>query len=122
MNEGEEEFRVVATTAIESVGSVRLYAETWDHIAQDHPEFATRLPSLEHAIIDTLINPTVVCVSTTLPESSVVFASSDHVKGNGHILQVPVRIIGGAAGRVATAMFARHPRWQVIYSRGDDHE
>jgi hypothetical protein len=77
MNEGEEEFRVVATTAIESVGSVRLYAETWDHIAQDHPEFATRLPSLEHAIIDTLINPTVVCVSTTLPESSVVFASCD---------------------------------------------
>jgi hypothetical protein len=92
MNDDDEEFLVVKTTAIERVDTVRLYAETWNHIAQEHPEFATRLPALEHAIFDTLTNPTVICLSTTLPETSVVFASSNNVKGSGHILQVPVDV------------------------------
>ena len=123
MNDDDEEFRVVKTTAIEKVTTVRLYSETWNHIAEEHPEFATRLPALEHAIVDTLTNPTVICASTTRPESTVVFASSNNVKGSGHILQVPVRIIAGtASGRVATALFAPHPKGAVIYSRGDENE
>lgn len=67
-------FKIIDTTATERVGEVRLYDETWEHIVAQHPEFSSRIPSLEHAIIDTLKNPTMVCSSTTQPETSVVFA------------------------------------------------
>lgn len=123
MDDGDEEFRVIKTTATDRVTTVRLYSETWNHIADQHPEFATRLPALEHAIVDTVANPTVICATTTFPESTLVFASSNNVKGSGHILRVPVRIIAGtASGRVTTALFGSHPKGPVIYSRGDENE
>jgi len=118
----EANYRVISTTAYAGVQTVRLYEETWDHIADQHPEFQNRLPSLEHAIVDTISNPTLVTVSTTQPGTSVVFTSSTNIKGSGHILSVPVKIIDGTgSGLVKTAMFASVPKGAVLYTKGDEN-
>lgn len=118
-----ETYRLIETTAYAGVQRVRLYEETWKHIADEHPEFESRLPSLEHAIVDTIINPTLVCASTTQPDTSVVFTSSNNVKGSGRILCVPIRIIGDtASGRVTTAMFASAPKGKVLFEEGGEDE
>ena len=110
------EFTEVSTAATSRVEVVRLYTETWGHIVEQHPEFSSQIPSLEHAIVDTIVNPTLVCKSTTQPETTVVFASSNNVNGTGRMLSVPVRIVGSTtSGRVTTAMFGSPPRGDVIF-------
>lgn len=115
-NPAEERYQVIVTTAYAAVQTVRLYEETWHHIAEQHPEFKHRLPSLEYAIIDTISNPTLITVSTTQPQTSVVFTSSTNVKGAGYPLSVPVKLIGNqGSGRVQTAMFATAPKGRVVF-------
>ena len=119
----DESYRLIETTAIPGVRTVRLYEETWEHIAEQHPEFQNRIPALKHAVLDTISNPTLVCASRTQPATSVVFASSNNLKGGTHMLSVPVRIVAGTvSGRVTTAMFASPPKGEVLFEKGGDDD
>lgn len=115
----DNDYRVITTTAIPQVSEVRLYEETWPHIVEEHPEFASRLPSLEHAIIDTVANPTEVYRSRTDPERVFVFRSSNNVKGP-HAMAVPVRVVDGTSARISTAMFRGTVKGEILYKQDTD--
>jgi hypothetical protein len=115
------DYVVVETTAIPQLSEVRFYDETKEHIAEGHPEFRTWIPSLEHAVTDTVANPTAVYRSRTLPETSVVYESLNNTF-EGNPCTVPVRIIADStSGRVTTAMFKKGKHGDMLWS-GDDDE
>lgn len=115
----DDPFVVIATTAIPQVTEVRLHESTWDHIAEAHPEFARRLPSLEHAITDTIANPTHVHRSTTAPDTSYVYSSSNNLKGNRN-MAVVVKVVTQTSARAATAMFRGKVPGEMVWSKGDE--
>lgn len=115
----DSNYRLIATTAIPEVSEVRLYDETWPHIVEEHPEFASRLPSFEHAIIDTITDPTEVFRSTTDPDRAFVFRSSNNLKGQ-RAMAVPVRIVDGTSARVTSAMFRGVVKGEVLYKKKVD--
>jgi hypothetical protein len=116
----ETDYRVIQTTAIPQVQTVHFYDETMEHITKGHAEFRTWIPSLEHAVADTVSNPTTVYRSRTLPETSVVFESSNNTL-EGNPCTVPVRIISDStSARVTTAMFKKGKHGDVLWSAGDD--
>lgn len=108
------------TSAIPELSSIRLYDATRDKIIARHPEFTPWLPSIEHAVMDTLINPTSVFESRSSP-NSFVFTSSNHTR-YGHALSVPVKIVDNRSGRVATAIFGSSPRGTVLFNAGGGHD
>jgi hypothetical protein len=113
-------YRIIETTAIDQVTHVRLYEETWSHIAAQHPEFSNRLPSLEHAVIDTIRNPTEVYRSRTDTVSGYVFRSSNNLKAN-RAMAVPIRVVGeGTSARVTTAMFRGEVKGELLYEGTDE--
>lgn len=117
---GESRYLLILTTAIPQVSEVRLYDDTWPHIVEEHPEFASQLPSLEHAIQDTISNPTEVYRSRTDPAKAFVFRSSNNLKGE-RAMVVPVRVVGdGTSARVTTAMFRGVVKGELLYRSSSD--
>lgn len=113
-------YRVIETSAIAQVTTVRFYDETMDHIKDGHPEFSTWIPSLEHAVSDTVSNPTSVYRSRTMPETSFVYESLNNTL-EGKPCTVPVRVIGdGTSARVTTAMFKKGKHGEILWSVDDD--
>jgi hypothetical protein len=116
----ETDYRVIQTTVIPQLQQVRFYDETMEHITEGHAEFRTWIPSLEHAVMDTVANPTRVYRSRTLPETSVVFESFNNTL-EGNPCTVPVRILSDStSGRVTTAMFKKGKHGEILWSAGDD--
>lgn len=116
----ETDYRVVETSVIPAVSHVRIYDETLTHIAEEHPEFDPFLPSLEHAIIDALANPTSVRASNAAyGGTSYKFTSEDHKRGNNQLV-VPVKVVSGTSALVKTAYFADAVTGDVVWSRDHD--
>ena len=112
-------YRLVLTRAIPQVTEVRLYDETWEHITEGHPEFAGRLPSLEHAVVNTIAEPTAIHMGR-FPFAAFVFTSTNNTKGSGaYRMVVPVTVVAGTSARVSTAMFSREPGTPRVWTKGD---
>lgn len=113
--DGVEVFRVVATNAIAQVEQVRCYDETLEHIANEHPEFTNFVPSLEHAVHDTIAAPTAVLASnSTIHANSYKFVSERHSRGNSHLV-VAVKVLEGTSGLLKTAYFTGEHSGEVVY-------
>jgi hypothetical protein len=122
--DGSDVFRVVTTNVIEEVSQVHCYDETLEHIADEHPEFENFLPALEHAVHDTIADPTHVFRSNTIQHASGFrFASTRHTKGNNHLI-VAVKIIEGTSALLKTAYFTGNVNGEALYqvSTVSDHD
>jgi hypothetical protein len=84
---------------------VRLYDETMEHIAEQHPEFRLRLPSQRAGLVVGMTNPSRLHASTTDPQRSVVLVSGAFTYF-GDALHVPIRMVQPTSGRVVTAYFS----------------
>jgi hypothetical protein len=120
-NNNGDPFVTIVTNIVAEVRQVRLYESTWNHIVEQHPEFRSRMEALEHAVYDTIRNPTVVQRSTTSPDTGIVFSSSNNLK-DGRVMVVPVKLVDGVSARVATAGFRKAVRGDVIWKRESDNE
>ena len=99
------EFKVVATNVIPQVSQVLCYDETIPHISSEHVEFQNFIPTLEHAIHDTIISPThVVQSNTAIHSTSFKYCSTDHRRGNNHLV-VAVKVVEGTSALLKTAYF-----------------
>lgn len=101
----KDDFKVIATTATPVVTSVRFYAETIEKVKIGHPEIgmAAGMPSIETAVASAITTPSRV---EQKREKSVVFVDEKSTNSAGDPLRVPVRIVEGTSGRVATFFFA----------------
>lgn len=113
--DGDEVFRVVTTSAITQVEQVRCYDETLEHIASEHPEFTNFVPSLEHAVHDTIAAPTSVLASNSaIHANSYKYVSERHSRGNSHLV-VAVKVLEGTSGLLKTAYFTGEYSGEVVY-------
>jgi hypothetical protein len=97
----------IKTTAIQAVTEVRFYAETEQHISEEHPEVPVNLPSVHDAIEKAVAAPTHVEQSYA---NSYVYVDATSTNASGDPLRVPVKVVGtGTSGRLRTAYFAPMP-------------
>ena len=115
-----DDYTVILIPGLSSLTEVRLYDETWDHITTEHPEFKMELPSQRTALEDAVAKPTTIHASTTDPEKSVVIVS-DLFTYSGDPVVVPVKLVTGTSGRVATAYFSgsTYPG-RILWSAGNE--
>ncbi len=115
-----DDYTVILIPGSSSLTEVRLYDETWDYIAAQHPEFKMQLPSQRAALEDAVANPTTIHASTTDPEKSVVIVS-DSFTYFGDPVVVPVRRVEGTSGRVTAAYFSgsTYPG-RILWSSGNE--
>ncbi len=119
--DGEEiyEYKEIATSAIDEISTVRLYAETWnDHIVPRHPEVNDRLEDSD--LLETVKDPSAVYKSATNRDSRV-YVSNNYLY-NENPLHVPVKIIEGTtSARIQTAYFRRpNPSWVQLAGGSND--
>lgn len=111
---------VVSTGIIPSVTQVYCYEETLPLIAEKHPELDPLVPSLEHAIHDTIAAPTKVLQSNTeIHTAGYRFASTNHRRGEQHLV-VAVKVIEGTSALLKTAYFTAATAGTVLYDAGAD--
>lgn len=116
----DDNFTVVPVPGLPSLTHVRLYAETMEHIAEEHPEFRLQLPTQQQGLLDAIANPTTIHVSTTDPERAVVLVSNTFTY-LGDPVHVPVkRIEGTSSARVATAYFSEGNYAGLLLWRADN--
>jgi hypothetical protein len=99
-----DDFKVILTTAVPGLSTVRLYDETIHHVNEEHREVQIELPSMMVAIENAIKNPT-----STEPSyaNSVVFVDDATTNYAGDPLRIPVkRIAGTDSGRIKTIFFA----------------
>jgi hypothetical protein len=99
-------FVLMKTTAIPAVAEVRLYADTEQHIREEHPEVPLDLPSVHGAIKKAVEAPTHVEISYA---NSYVYVDGTSTNASGDPLRVPVKIVANTSARVKTAYFAATP-------------
>ena len=98
----DDPYIVVATTQIDQLTQVRIYQSTLrEKIFPEHPEVEV---VGEEGIVEALENPSLIMQSTTRPGDTVVFVT-EQTSFNGRPLHVPVRIIEGTSGRLASSYF-----------------
>ncbi len=96
---------VIGTAVIPQVTQVRLYEETYAHIAE-HPEIGQILPHLPvmtDGLVKAISDPTHVEQSRP---NAFVFVDETTTNAGGDPLRVPVKLIEGTSGLVKTAYFA----------------
>ncbi len=108
-------FRVIKTTAIPNITEVRYYDETIEHIREQHAEFSSYFPSLDHAICDAIENPTHVYQARTSPQSSGFRYVSASTTYSGNSLVVIVKPIATTSGLVKTAYFTGQVPGNLLY-------
>ncbi len=113
--EGDDGFRVIKTTAISNITEVRYYDETIEHIREQHAEFSSYFPSLDHAICDAIENPTHVYQASTSPQSSGFRYVSSSTTYDDNLLVVIVKPIATTSGLVKTAYFTGHVPGNLLY-------
>lgn len=117
----KEAFTVIATSAIPEVREVRFYEETIPHIAEQHPEFKTFVPSLEHAIADTIAAPTIVLKSAFPHQGSFKFCSTNHTYMGNATLVVPVKVVEGSSALLKTAYFTSNEvKGEIVKGKSND--
>jgi hypothetical protein len=89
---------------VAAVTDVRFYWETVKKIADGHPEVYIELPSIMSAAIHTLTSPAMVIKSHS---NTYVFLDDKTTNASGDPLQVVVRLVAGASGRVTSVYFAK---------------
>jgi hypothetical protein len=100
-------FVTMKTTAIPAVTEVRLYAETEQHIREEHPEVPIDLPSVHGAIQKAVEAPTHVEESYA---NSYVYVDATSTNASGDPLRVPVKVVGtSTSARIKTVYFASTP-------------
>ena len=117
----DDDYTVVPVPGSSSLTKVRLYDETWDHIAKEHPEFRLQLPSQRAALEDAVAKPTAIHASTTDPEKTVVFVSESFTYFDDPVI-VPVRRVPDTtSGRVVTAYFSSSTYLgPILWSAGNE--
>ena len=105
------------STSVPGISEIRLYLDTWDHILMGHPEVAT---VGKQGVLEAVQFPSQVYASKTEPEREYIFASSN-VSYMDHPLHVPVKLVEGMSGRIATAYFRSSPyQGNLLWERNDD--
>ena len=116
----ETDYRVIETSVIDPITHVRFYDETAEKIAKAHPELEALGTSLEHAIKDTIENPTEVRQSNVeIHTNSYKFCSNNHLKGNNPFV-VAVKAVEGTSGLVKTAYFTDSITGESVWRPGND--
>ena len=113
------EFKVISTSVIREVATVRIYEETIVHVKEEHPEVPIDLPSIEGAVAAAISEPTHIERSHS---NSYVFVHDGMTNKSGDPLRVPVKIIEGTSGRVRTVYFASReaPAQSIVWRRDDE--
>jgi hypothetical protein len=116
----DDNYKVITSTAIAAISTVRLYDETVSTILKKHPEVGALADPIE-ATSNTVARPSRVHSSTTAPGKAFVFVNDAHTY-QGHALAVPVKVIEGTtSGRVVTAYFRdRNYPGDLVWSRADE--
>jgi hypothetical protein len=115
-NADEGSFVSISTSVIGSVAVVRCYDETLGHISDEHPEFRLFIPTLEHAVHDTIAAPTHVYQSNTdIHASGYKFVSTRHARGESALV-VAVKAIEGTSSLLKTAYFTKEVSGNVLYA------
>lgn len=108
-------FVTIKTTAIPAVTEVRLYAETEQHVREEHPEIPIDLPSVHSAVQKAVEEPTHVEESHA---DSYVYVDATSTNASGDPLRVPIKLVADTSARVKTAYFAATPAGaNVIWRR-----
>lgn len=113
------EYRIIPTQIIQTLTEVRLYEETLEHIREQHPEIPSYFPyfpSFEQAIVHAVTQPTTV-EQHYVNSYTFVGTSTNFV---GHPIRVPVKIVQGTSGRVATVFFANTPAPAFVVWKASD--
>jgi hypothetical protein len=100
-------FVLVKTTAVPAVTEVRFYADTEQHIRDEHPEVPIDLPSIYGAVRKAVEAPSHVEKSYA---NSYVFVDKTSTNASGDPLRIPVKVVGtSTSARVKTVYFASTP-------------
>jgi hypothetical protein len=103
------------TAVIPAITEVRLYAETEQHIRDDHPEVPVDLPSVHGAIQKAVETPTHIEQSYS---NSYVYVDAGSTNASGDPLRVPVKVISETtSARAKTAYFASTPAGATVIWR-----
>ena len=113
--DGDNGFRIIKTTAIPNITEVRYYDETIEHIREQHAEFSSYFPSLDHAICDAIENPTHVYQASTSPQSSGFRYVSSSSTYEDNLLVVIVKPIATTSGLIKTAYFTGQVPGNLLY-------
>lgn len=120
MSADDDPYIIVETSVISEVTVVRIYDETLPHIQESHPEFGNFIPSLEHAIKETISNPTEIRrTDADVSVESFRFCSSNHTYGNNSLV-VPVKVVEGTSARLSTAYFTDAPKGKEVWRASDE--
>ena len=92
-------YRLIHTTIISAVTTVRVYDETLPHIE----EFQLELPSFLIQIENTLTAPTHVFADKAGRASYIFVSDRDTYHGNP--LHLPVQVVSGTSARLTTGYF-----------------
>ena len=115
----DDEYTVLPLSGEPWLTEARFYEETWEHIAEEHPEFRLLLPSHRAGLEAAISDPTIIFASRTDPERSVVVVSDAFTYFDDPVV-VPIRHVAGTSGRVVTAYFSSTTSGDVLWSAGDD--
>ena len=120
--EAQNSFRIIKTTAIPNITEVRYYDETIEHIREQHAEFSSYFPSLDHAICDAIENPTHVYQASTSPQSSGFrYVSSSSTYGENSLVVI-VKPIETTSGLIKTAYFTGQVPGNLLYVKTSPSE
>lgn len=111
---------IITTSAVPHVSQVYCYDETIPHIGDRHPELRHYVPSLEHAVHDTIQNPThVVRSNSDIHVGGFKFCSENHIaSGNNHLV-VAVKVVEGTSALLKTAYFTDSVSGTVLMDKRD---
>lgn len=110
---------VVETTAIAQIAQVRVYDETLPHLGEGHPELSHVIPSLEHAIHDTISQPSEVYESNPPHVASYKYRSENHSYGNNHMV-VAVKVVEGTSALLKTVYFSSEVKGTLVWRQQND--
>jgi len=96
-------FTLIHTTIIGNVTEVRFYDDTIEKIRLGHPEVPIELPSILDAASRAIVNPSWVEKSHS---NTYVYVDAGSTNASGDPLRVPIRLVSGTSGRVASVYFA----------------
>lgn len=101
-----DDFRIIPCNCVPGLVHVRVYAETIQHIFDNHPEISRTFvgtPSFDHALTTTISDPSWVEESYA---NSVVFVNDSATNWSGQPMRVPVKVLADKqSGYMKTAFF-----------------
>ena len=118
------DYKEFKTSVIPEVETVRLYDETLQHVVDNHPEIpriVPGLPSIMHAVEQTVCNPTHV---ERTRSNAYMYVNEGATNASGDPMRVPVKVVEGTAGLVKTFYFAssENVNANVVWRRDEDGE